>query len=65
MPRRGPSLGAFRLYLLVVVLLGTVLFAALRYAGGRTPLGIGVLVVIEIAAILTALAFSVREFAER
>jgi hypothetical protein len=51
--------------LLVIVLLATVLFAALRYAGGRTPLGIGVLVVVEIAAILTALAFSVREFAER
>jgi len=44
----------------VVVLLGTVLFAVLRYAGGRTPLGIGVLVVVEIAAILMALAFSVR-----
>lgn len=65
MPRRGPDVGAFRVYLLVVVLLGTVLFAALRYAGGRTPLGIGVLVVVEIAAILTALAFSVREIAER
>jgi hypothetical protein len=65
MPRRGPDVSAFRVYLLVVVLLGTVLFAVLRYTGGRTPLGIGVLVVVEIAAILTALAFSVREIAER
>jgi len=64
MPRRGPDVRAFRVYLLVVVLLGTVLFAVLRYAGGRTPLGIGVLVVVEIAAILMALAFSVREIAE-
>lgn len=65
MPLHRPSARAFRVYLLVIVLLATVLFAALRYAGGRTPLGIGVLVVVEIAAILTALAFSVREFAER
>ena len=55
----------FRIYLLAVVLLATVVFAVLRYAGGRTPLGIGALVVVEIAAILTALAFSVREIAER
>jgi hypothetical protein len=61
----GPSTGAFRVYLLVVVLLGTVVFAGLRSAGGRTPVGIGILVAVEIAAILTALAFSVREIAER
>ena len=57
--------GPFRVYLLVVVLLATVVFAVLRYAVGRTPLGIGVLVAVEIAAILTALVFSVREIAER
>lgn len=55
----------FLVYLLAIVLLGTVVFAALRYAGGRTPLGIGVLVGAEVAAILTALAFSVREIAQR
>lgn len=55
----------FLVYLLAIVLLGTVVFAALRYAGGRTPLGIGLLVAAEVAAILTALAFSVREIADR
>jgi uncharacterized integral membrane protein len=56
---------AFRAYLLAILLLGAVLAVSLRYAGGRTPLGIGVLVAVEVAAILTALAFSVREIARR
>lgn len=57
--------GALRAYLLAIVLLGAVLAIALRYAGGRSPVGIGVLIAVEVAAILTALAFSVREIARR
>lgn len=57
--------GAFRAYLFAIVVLGGVLAVVLRYAGGRSPLGIGTLVAVEVVAILAALALSVREIARR
>jgi len=57
--------GRFRIYLLVIALLAAIVMAALHFAGGRTPLGIGILVTVEIAAILAALALCVREIADR
>jgi hypothetical protein len=57
--------GRFRVYLLLIALLAAIVMAALHFAGGRTPLGIGILVAVEIAAILAALALSVREITDR